>query len=122
MDVLTTALDFRVYFDETRYKRNETQITMKSHHAATLALVAWFLMMPPPRPVGDHFKTNFYAPISKWTKIRRFDLQSQCESAREAYQQKPTGNLVIMLGAAEAQATTKASLCVATGDPRLKSP
>jgi len=93
---------------------------MKLRHVAALALVAWFLMMPPPRTVGDHFETNFYAPLSKWTKLRRFDLQSQCETTREAYQKKPTGNLVIMLGAAEAQATTKASRCVASDDPRLK--
>jgi hypothetical protein len=89
-------------------------------HLAVIALVGWFLMMPPPRTVGDHFETNFSAPLSKWTRLRRFDLQSQCESAREAYRQKPTGNLVIMLGAAEAQATTKASQCVASDDPRLK--
>jgi hypothetical protein len=89
-------------------------------HLAAIALVGWFLMMPPPRTVGDHFETNFSAPLSKWTRLRRFDLQSQCESAREAYRQKPTGNLVIMLGAAEAQATTKASQCVASDDPRLK--
>lgn len=93
---------------------------MKLHHAAEFALAAWFLMMPPPRPVADHFKTNFSAPLSKWTRVRRFDLQSQCETSREAYQQKPTGNLVIMLGATEAQATTKASQCVAGDDPRLK--
>jgi hypothetical protein len=89
-------------------------------HLAAIALVGWFLMMPPPRTVGDHFETNFSAPLSKWTRLRRFDLQSQCESAREAYRQKPTGNLVIMLGAVEAQATTKASRCVASDDPRLK--
>jgi len=58
--------------------------------------------------------------LSKWTKLRRFDLQSECETTREAYQQKPTGNMVDMLGAAEAQATTKASRCVAGDDPRLK--
>ena len=93
---------------------------MKHRHAAALALVAWFLMMPPPKPVGDHFETNFNAPLTKWTEVRRFDLQAQCETVREAYQRKPTGNLVIMLGAAEAQATTKASQCVASDDPRLK--
>jgi hypothetical protein len=93
---------------------------MKPRHAAALALVAWYLMMPPPRAVGDHFETNFRAPLSKWTRLRRFESQSQCETTREAYQQKPTGNLVIMLGAAEAQATTKASRCVAGADPRLK--
>jgi hypothetical protein len=93
---------------------------MNLRHAAALALVGWYLMMPPPRTVGDHFETNFYAPLSKWTMIRRFDLQPQCEAAREAYQQKPTGNLIIMLGATEAQATTKASRCVADDDPLLK--
>jgi hypothetical protein len=93
---------------------------MNLRHAAALALAGWYLMLPPPRTVGDHFKTNFYAPLSKWTRLRTFDLQSQCEAAREAYQQKPTGNLVIMLGAAEAQATTKAARCVATDDPLLK--
>ncbi len=93
---------------------------MKLHHAAAFALAAWFLMMPPPKPVGDHFVTNFNAPLFKWTQVRRFHLQSQCETVREAYRQKPTGNLVIMLGAAEAQATTKASQCVAGDDPRLK--
>ncbi|HEY6419222.1 MAG TPA: hypothetical protein VIX59_09480 [Candidatus Binataceae bacterium] len=93
---------------------------MKLRHLAALALVGWYLMMPPPRTVGDHFETNFSAPLSKWTKIRSFDLQSQCESVRESYQQKPTGNLINLLGATQAQATTKASQCVATDDPRLK--
>lgn len=93
---------------------------MKPRHTAALALVAWYLMMPPPRPVGDHFETNFHAPLSKWTRLRRFDLQSECETTREAYRQKPTGNLVITLGAAEAQATTKVSRCVAGDDPHLK--
>ena len=64
--------------------------------------------------------TNFSAPLSKWTRVRRFDLQSQCEAPREAYQQKPTGNLVIMLGAAQAQATTKASQCVAGDNARTQ--
>jgi hypothetical protein len=93
---------------------------MKPHHAAALALAAWFLMMPPPKPVGDHFVTNFTAPLSKWTRVRRFEEQSQCETVRASYQKKPTGNLVIMLGAQQAQATTKASQCVASDDPRLK--
>ena len=93
---------------------------MKHRHAPALAVVAWYLMMPPPKPLEDHFKTNFKAPLTKWTEVRRFDLQAQCETVREAYQRKPTGNLIIMLGAAEAQATTKASRCVASDDPRLK--
>jgi hypothetical protein len=95
-------------------------INMKLRHAAALALVGWTLMMPPPRPVGDHFETNFLAPLSKWTKLRTFDAQSQCQAAREDYQRKPTGNLVIMLGATEAKATTKAAQCVEAGDPRLR--
>ena len=93
---------------------------MSARHVAALALVVWYLMVPPPRTVGDHFETNFYAPLPKWTRLQMFDLKSQCESEREAYQQKPTGDLVIMLGVAGARATTKASQCVAADDSRLK--
>jgi hypothetical protein len=43
-------------------------------HAAALALVAWYLMMPPNKRVD--------APLSAWTVSRSYDSAEACQSAQ----------------------------------------
>ena len=80
---------------------------MKMRHVATLALVGWYLMMPP--------QTRFWwigparyddsASFSRWTIEQSFDRAEVCQAARRAIDHQP-GN-------------ADHAVCVATGDPRL---
>jgi hypothetical protein len=80
---------------------------------ATLALVGWYLMTPP--PIGEApRRVDANAPISKWLVVGSFDTAEQCETSRldlqNDYPNDPT-----------AVALAKQSLkCIATDDPRLK--
>ena len=91
----------------------------RCHPIALAALVAWYLMIPPFHMSGDDVSADLHAPLSKWSQVRRFQRDSDCEAARSAEQRKPTGNLVIMLGPKQAQAVANAAVCVASDDPRL---
>ena len=76
---------------------------MKLHHAAALALVGWYLMMPLP-PIAHNTRSInpdslFAAPLSRWSIIRTFPTQKECETYRDA---------------------NPMELCVASDDPRLK--
>jgi hypothetical protein len=53
---------------------------MKLRHAAALALVGWYLMMPPTSPPNS-FTINEAAPLSKWYLIESFDSAESCKRA-----------------------------------------
>jgi hypothetical protein len=94
---------------------------MLHHRLAAVVLLATYLIMPPPKFVGDHFQTNFAAPLSKWDEIRLFNSDAECETALEAYRKKPPGGLPAMLGSrADALSAMRAARCISTSDPRLK--
>jgi hypothetical protein len=76
---------------------------MKLRHAAALALVGWYLMVPPQTRtwwIGEE-RYDDAAPLNRWTIEQSFDKAELCEAARQATQ---AGHAV----------------CVATDDPRLK--
>jgi hypothetical protein len=50
--------------------------SMNARHAAALALVAWYLLIPPLRGGG---KPDDHAPISAWTVFRKFDSSAACQ-------------------------------------------
>jgi hypothetical protein len=79
---------------------------MKPRHAAALALVGWYLMLPPAVP-NDPDKVDSSAPLSQWEVMTTFDSQSQC--AAEQTRMIGVGN---KLG--------RFSQCIASDDPRLK--
>jgi len=66
---------------------------MKLRHTAALALVGWYLMMPPlvEKPVphdpsltmkeNDDALVDTRAPLSKWMNLRSFDFAPQCYAA-----------------------------------------
>ena len=49
---------------------------MNLRHAAALALVGWYLMVPP--------LSNPSAPLSKWNLYRSYDTARECEVAKAA--------------------------------------
>ena len=105
---------------------------MKPRHAAALALVGWFLLIPPVfSPMGQHHRSfnDLHAPLNKWDIVSRFDSRAGCEKekehlraeapprirfGREHPDQEPNGNV---LAVAEAWQLAE---CIATDDPRLR--
>jgi len=55
---------------------------MKSRHAAALALVGWYLMIP---PMGLHVEVEYNAPLSQWDMMGSFDSADECEKAYQQY-------------------------------------
>jgi hypothetical protein len=94
---------------------------MLRHRLAAVVLFATYLIMPPPKFVGDTFQINFAAPLSKWDQLRLFNSEAECEAALETYRHKPPGGLRAMLGSrAEALSAMRAARCISTHDPSLK--
>jgi hypothetical protein len=58
---------------------------MKLRHAAALALVGWYLMLPPEQYSKEHDRMfpDEDAPISQWEIIGSFDTAAQCKTASE---------------------------------------
>jgi len=106
---------------------------MKLRHAAALALVGWYLTMPPVNPVDERaarlnsdgymksgkWTVELNAPLVQWTIDERFDTTSGCEVART----RLPGPFASQDGTFEKAyyKAAKAARCIATDDPRLKS-
>jgi hypothetical protein len=106
---------------------------MNLRHAAALALVGWYLMLPPASsethyPIGN-------APMWQWEVIGSFDSAAECtraKSAREASNRakwerispephnpfRPYSGVQEL--AREIYLKEIATACIATDDPRLK--
>jgi hypothetical protein len=94
--------------DRRRKSRIESQ-PMKPRHAAALALVGWYLMLPPPDLAAVH-RTD--APLSRWLQIGTYNSVKECNENRAAL--KPQTEDVRW-------AVTQA-VCIAADDLRLKKP
>jgi hypothetical protein len=99
---------------------------MKPRHAAALALVGWYLMVPP--LVGtppNQVSVNLGAPLSEWETYDSYDSAADCHNAAleqlaisehvSAHHNCDTENTCETL-----QTQTKLAKCIATDDPRLK--
>jgi hypothetical protein len=95
---------------------------MNLHHAAALALVGWYLMVPP--NVRDpSASAASIEPLDQWLNVRSFDTATACEDARTAmigsYREelrKNTNSEHSFIGFSASSATE----CIASDDPRLK--
>jgi hypothetical protein len=106
---------------------------MKPGHAAALALVGWYLMMPPNK------KND--APLSEWTVSRSYDSAQACQSAQNKNRDQAAAKLktydnmtdqqrrdlqhnqqAFDQETADSDSFDQAfqSACVASDDPRLK--
>jgi hypothetical protein len=84
---------------------------MKFWHAAALALVGWYLMVPPLTSDGKQFDAN--VPLAQWDARMAFDNASDCENTLYA----------LIKDASEDNLThqqLRHSRCIASDDPRLK--
>jgi hypothetical protein len=91
---------------------------MRTRHAAALAFVGWYLMIPPP-----HSNESDRAPLSEWSVYKTFESADLChyfaaETASGMLEDPPAdfaerfdGSFMVIFKQAE---------CVSTDDPRLK--
>lgn len=76
---------------------------MTLRHAAVLALVVWYLLMPPLRHDGT---VSSFAPLTNWKKLGTYETFDECEKALEGLRGGPSQK--------------EAATCVASDNPRLK--
>ena len=89
---------------------------MKLHHAAALALLGWFLMVPPRIcncPPGESFapcacRPDLSAPLNKWNRASHYDSRDACEDQLESQSPPDTPSAVDDFQ------------CVEEGDSRLQ--
>ena len=102
---------------------------MSTLHSATLAIVVWYLMIP---PIGLDNKVDAHAPLSQWRRGVGFESEKDCDDSLKDAIQNPMTPAEYQ---AAAQATKKAKMkplsmsemskrtqesqCVAGDDPRL---
>ena len=91
---------------------------MRFQHAAALALVGWYLMVPP----FSGTNVSYDKPLSDWQPVDKYSTKTECEEGKrvtvhqmtvlfaEAYKIPPTPKLKAL----------EAGKCIATDDPRLK--
>ncbi len=104
---------------------------MTSRHATALAIVAWYLMIP---PIGADYKVDARAPMLEWRRSVKFDSEKECEASLKDVIQHPTTPDEYQAAAratlkarmhpisqAEMTKRTAESQCVAADDPRLKA-
>ena len=104
---------------------------MRSRHGATLALLGWYLMVPPDSTVPH--SVDSAAPISHWSIITNFESVDTCKQALTELQNKngdpakldATGRLRRFQKRQPAdpelaRARVDDAACIDTDDPRLK--
>jgi hypothetical protein len=88
---------------------------MRVHHAAALALVGWYLMVPPGAMKGNVWTFSSNAPIRQWKVSDPFDTAADCARALRRHI-----DAVNPSGSPDLYAYWLSAQCIATDDPRLK--
>jgi hypothetical protein len=99
---------------------------MKPRHAAALALVGWYLIVPPASDWTKYHKGSNgaflhgfpSAPLSRWKRQGDFGSQIECEKARQRLTTRD-GQGANQLPTNAKQYFAAHATCVATDDPRL---
>ena len=95
---------------------------MNPRHAPALALVGWYLMMPP----QTNGKIDSNAPLSQWTVEESYDSAAPCREMLTNLRTDATSKSDKASNEHERMSTeqildaVKSLACVATDDPRLK--
>ena len=94
---------------------------MKPRHAAALALITWYLMVPPPLLHGNP-PVILEAPLSKWGIFSMHESAAECEKGLVAFYKSAKAELIAN-PADEGDRIQfyqlESSQCVASDDPRL---
>ena len=99
---------------------------MNLRHAAALALVGWYLMVPPQAKERElHYMLDTSVALSKWYIFGSYDSAEQCKDdlyrlSKQSYDRFGQDKMVRPETKEEARAAQYvASQCIATDDPRL---
>jgi len=97
---------------------------MKPRHAATLALVSWYLLPPP--LANAPYKVDTEAPLTRWKMYQTFDTREECDKSQLAAQAKYKPTATASIGTIKKGTRAFAlqmtfSRCLSTDDPRLKA-
>jgi hypothetical protein len=89
--------------------------SMKLRHAAVLALVGWYPMVPTPRFEG--------VPLSRWNHLQSYDTAKECEDGLTDWfsRNEKRGFVVKGFAAADVKSAWLEAQCIEADDPRLKS-
>jgi hypothetical protein len=91
-------------------------MSMKPRHAAALAFVGWYLVVPPFRSKEYDVK----AELSEWSIMKEFDTEKGCKDypahLERLLKEKHHGDGNVVVN----KALFDIAQCIATGDPRLK--
>jgi hypothetical protein len=100
---------------------------MKPRHAAALAIVGWYLLMPPITMEGDKANVDGSVPLSQWDRGDRvYDTESACEEMRAKLSaiaeshKNWIGRSGSVAAANDRYVLLTNQRCIATDDPRLK--
>jgi hypothetical protein len=100
---------------------------MNRRHAAALALVGWYLMVPPIYKIArGQYELDRDAPLTEWINTKGFDSADDCDEGK-SLNIKQTSNLLRMTFPKRGNFSTDPNWrrafygqCIATDDPRLK--
>jgi hypothetical protein len=95
---------------------------MKVQHAATLALIGWYLMIPP--LVDAPYKIDTEAPLATWKVYQTFDTADECNKSLTAVKAKYEHTASAPLGTIEKGSRAFAlqmtfAQCVSSSNPNL---
>jgi len=92
---------------------------MKPRHAATLALVGWYLMMPTPAPETFMSVTP---PVGRWDHLGSYDSEKDCDHASdEKYRESERAGFEMKgFNPEDVRRSWALAQCISTDDPRLK--
>jgi hypothetical protein len=100
---------------------------MSLRHAAALAFVGWYLLIPPIIDEGKKAKIDASVPLSQWGRVDRvYETESACAEARARLSAiaESHKNWIGPSGSADAAdhryVLLTSERCIATDDPRLK--
>ena len=68
---------------------------MNVRHAAALALVPWYLMVPPVGKIG-RLNLNVNAPFSLWQTFKVYDTENSARAKKPLLSKKPTNYCAIL--------------------------
>jgi hypothetical protein len=103
---------------------------MKSLHAATLALVGWYLMLPPLQfvgPANDPYSLAIVdgaAPLSRWLPMMTFKTLQECDNFSTRLARNMRKSVKTERDKRDVETLIRIWLgkyqCVTSDDPRLK--
>ena len=90
---------------------------MKPRHAAALALVGWYLMVPPFSAKDVLYNT----PLSRWQPVEKYSTLAECEEGKQTAVREFAAFLdADMVPKSFKMKALQAGKCIASDDPRLK--